>query len=196
MSSKRILILNGHPAERSLSQLFAENYAQSARQAGAEVRIHNLSEMNFDMDFGQGNYSQFKDLEPPLEMFLTDLEWAEHLVLTTPMWWGGLPAKLKGLFDRAFIPGRTFNTKVKKMGMPTPMLPGKTARVIMTSDTPLWFERFIYNRAIMHQIRKQILGFVGIKPTRFTYFSGASDVADKGVEAWTNKVAQLGKKAA
>ena len=193
MTQKRILVLNGHPGARSLSQHFTTLYAQAARAAGAEVRLHELSQMDFDMDFGQGNYSQFKPLEPVLEGFLSDLEWADHFVVATPMWWGGLPAKLKGLFDRSFIPGRTFNTKVTRMGMPTPVLTGKTARVIMTSDTPAWFERLIYRRAIMHQITKQILAFVGIKPTRYTYFSGASDATEQQVKGWSATVTALGQ---
>ena len=193
MTQKRILVLNGHPGARSLSQHFTTLYAQAARAAGAEVRLHELSQMDFDMDFGQGNYSQFKPLEPVLEGFLSDLEWADHFVVATPMWWGGLPAKLKGLFDRSFIPGRTFNTKVTRMGMPTPVLTGKTARVIMTSDTPAWFERLIYRRAIMHQITKQILAFVGIKPTRYTYFSGASDASEQQVKGWSATVTALGQ---
>lgn len=196
MSAKKILVLDGHPAESSLSRQFAETYAKEARSTGAEVRTHALSAMTFDLDFGQGSYDDFKPLEPVLDHFLSDLEWADHLVIAMPMWWGGLPAKLKALFDRAFIPGRTFNTRVTRMGMPTPMLTGKTARVIMTSDTPLWFERLIYKRAIMHQITKQILGFVGIKPTRYTYFSGASKASAEAVNKWQRIVAQLGKSAA
>lgn len=197
MTQKRILVLNGHPAAKSLSAHFAQNYAEAAGAAGAIVRVHHLSEMNFDVDFGQGNYSEFKPLEPVLEQCLSDLEWAEHLVVTTPMWWGGLPAKLKGLFDRAFIPGRTFDTRIKtRLGLPAPMLTGKTARVIMTSDTPQWFERVVYKRAIMHQMTKQILGFVGIKPTRYSYFSGASEATEHRVQGWTGTVRELGRQAA
>ncbi|MEL6682489.1 MAG: NAD(P)H-dependent oxidoreductase [Pseudomonadota bacterium] len=196
MTKKRILILNGHPGETSLSRQFAESYAQAARQAGADVRLHHLPDMQFDMDFGTGSYTDYKPLEPQLEAFLSDLEWAEHFVMTTPMWWGGSPAKLKGLFDRALLPGRAFNTRVTKMGMPTPMLTGKTGRVIMTSDTPMWFERLIYRRAVIHQLRKQILGFVGIKPAKLTYFAGATDVSGPKVKEWIKTVARLGTSAA
>ena len=34
---------------------------------------------------------------------LDSLTWAEHVVLILPMWWGGLPAKTKGLFDRTLL---------------------------------------------------------------------------------------------
>lgn len=196
VNTKRILVLNGHPGDTSLSRQFADTYASAARRAGHDVRIHHLPEMGFDMDFGCGDYHQFKPLEPVLETFLSDLEWAGHFVITTPMWWGGLPAKLKGLFDRAFLPGRTFDTKVKKLGMPAPMLTGKTARVIMTSDTPMWFERLVYKRAFMHQLSGQILGFVGIKPTRYSYFSGASDAKLAKVNHWLRTVENIGQEAA
>lgn len=197
MPAKKILVLNGHPAESSLSRTFAETYAEHAWNAGHEVRLHQLPEMAFDMDFGQGNYRDWKPLEPELEAFMADLEWSTHIVVTLPMWWGGLPAKLKALFDRAFVPGRAFDPRnPTRMGLPSPLLKGKTARVIMTSDTYGWALRLIYQSSIVHQINKQILGFVGIKPTRHTHFAPATDASEGTVEGWIARVAQLGARAA
>ena len=128
---------------------------------------------------------------------MTDIEWSQHMVLTTPMWWGGLPAKLKGLFDRAFIPGRAFSTRETNwIGFPAPMLEGRTGRVIMTSDTPGWFMRWIYHSAMVRQLRDQILGFVGIKPAKFTYFSGATHPKPGMVDRWIAKVQGIGAQAA
>tara|TARA_R110000850_G_scaffold50203_3_gene123351 strand:+ start:1785 stop:2375 length:591 start_codon:yes stop_codon:yes gene_type:complete len=196
MTPKRIFILDGHPAETSLSRTFAEVYATRARAAGHEVRMAHLHDMVFDMDFGQGGYDNWKPLEPVLDGVLSDIEWANHVVLAVPMWWGGLPAKLKGLIDRTFLPGRTFDTRVLRMGMPTPMLTGRSARVIVTSDTPGWFLRLVHRNAIFHQLGGHILGFVGIRPTRFTYFSGASDPRPRAVDGWIAKVGRLGAVAA
>ena len=97
MTTKRIYILNGHPAESSLNRTLAETYAAAARDVGHEVRLTHLHGLAFDLDFGFGGYDNQKPLEPDLEQVLADIEWSEHVVLTTPMWWGGLPAKLKGL---------------------------------------------------------------------------------------------------
>ncbi len=193
MPAKKILVLNGHPAESSLSRTFAQTYADAAIAKGHKVRMVHLSDLQFDHDFGQGSYEDFKPLEPVLEQVLQDIEWSEHLVLTTPMWWGGLPAKLKGLIDRTFIPGRTFDTRnTTKIGLPAPMLSGRTARVILTSDTPGWFMRLIYRQALLRQLRDQVLGFVGFKPTRFTYFASASYPKPGSVERWIGKVARMG----
>lgn len=196
MTHKRIFILDGHPAATSLSRSLAEAYAAAARASGHEVRVTHLHALRFDSDFGVSRFSEAKPLEPALEQVVGDIEWCEHLVLTSPMWWGGVPAKLKGLFDRALLPGRAFDTRVRKGTMPKPMLQGRSARVILTSDTPGWIMRFIYKNALIWQLRKQILGFIGITPSRFTWFSGASDAEPAMVDRWVSKVRYIGAAAA
>ncbi|MGJ8626153.1 MAG: NAD(P)H-dependent oxidoreductase [Sulfitobacter sp.] len=194
--SKRIYILNGHPADTSLNRALAESYATAARAAGHEVRLTHIAAMDFDIDFGRAGYSNPKPLETELETMLEDIVWAQHFVLTTPMWWGGIPAKLKGAIDRAFLPGRTFDGHVPKGKMPKPLLTGRTARVIVTSDTPKWFVALIYRNAIVHQLRGHILRFVGIKPTKVSFFAAASKPEAGKVDGWLTKVAALGKNGA
>jgi putative NADPH-quinone reductase len=188
---KRIYILNGHPAEASLSKTFTEIYAKTARAAGHEVRLTHLHDLEFDSDFGHSNFSDTKPLEPSLEQLISDIEWSEHVVLAAPLWWGGLPAKLKGAIDRTFLPGRTFDTRVKEGTLPKPMLGGRSARIIITSDTPGWYMQLIYRNAIFQQLKKQIFGFVGLKPSRFTHFTGASTAKPENVARWISKVEKI-----
>ncbi len=197
MTQKRIFILNGHPAAESLTGSVAESYADAARRAGHHVRMTNLHDLQFDPDYGFGGYVNQKPLEPELEQVLQDLEWAEHVVVATPMWWGGLPAKLKGLFDRALLPGRAFDTRnTTKLGLPAPLLTGKTGRVLLLSDTPGWFFRVMYRNAMVVQIQQQILEFVGIKPVKVTKFAGASHPKDGAVDKWIKRAAKIGAQAA
>ncbi len=193
---KRIFILDGHPGSTSLSRSLALEYAVAAERAGHEVRIAHLHDLAFDADFGEGGYKALKPLEPMLEQVLQDLEWSEHVVLTTPMWWGGLPAKLKGLFDRILLPGRTFDTRKTSFGLPTPMLSGRTARVMLTSDTKSWLLRVVYHNAIVNQLKCQIFSFIGIKPTRITQFANASQPSDRTVSQWLSEARKLGTNAA
>lgn len=195
MKPKRIVVLNGHPGARSLSQLFTETYVEAAEQAGHDVRLIRLHDLEFDADYGEGGYSNPKPLEPEIDAFLKHLEWADHVVMSAPLWWGGLPAKLKGLFDRVLLPGRTFDTRNLKMGMPTPVLTGKTGRIILTSDTPRILLRLMYGSAILRQLTGQIFGFVGIKPTKFTYFSGASHPKPGKIDRWKQHIAHIGSQA-
>lgn len=195
MTQKRIFILNGHPAANSLSKLIAETYAREAKSAGMEVRISHLSEFDFDPDHGFSGYKQHKDLEPDLLAFRRDIEWAEHIILTTPMWWGGLPAKLKGVFDRAFLPGWAFDTRTTKLGLPLPMLKGRSARIFLTSDTPGFFFWLLYGNALRRQIIGQIFHFCGIKPARITHFAPVGSAAEKQIDKWITVVEKLAAKA-
>lgn len=195
MQTKRIFVLNGHPARTSLSKHFAEIYEQSAQAAGHEVRLTHLSELDFDPDFGVAGHAPHKPLEQCLEAFQADIDWSEHFVVVTPMWWGGLPAKLKGVIDRTFLPGWAYDPRNMKMGMPEPLLTGRTARAIVTSDTPTFFFGLLYRKALLRQIKGQIFNFVGMKPAGTTHFAPASTADPKKVEQWAKKVTELGRKA-
>jgi len=197
MSSKKVIVINGHPGQSSLSKSLTQAYIIAARDNGHDLRYHDISQMQFDPDYGDGGYKSYKPLEPDLEQFLQDLEWADHVVLATPMWWGSIPAKLKGLFDRVLIPGRTFDTrKLNIMGAPTPMLKGKTARVFLTSDTPTFWLKLVLGNAIRKTIAGHTLGFIGVKPTRFTYFAPATHPKANRLSKWLKRAECLGAQAA
>lgn len=194
MKNKRILALNGHPAKNSLSDGLLSSYLQGAADAGHDIRRHDLATMDFDPDFGTTGYDELKPLEKDLENFLSDLEWSEHIVIVTPLWWGGVPSKLKGLFDRALLPGRAFDPRIKKAGLPKPLLTGKTAHTLMTSDTPNWAFSLLYNSAARKQIERQILKFVGIKPTHFSNFAPALTSDKATIDKWLATAQMLGRK--
>ena len=76
------------------------------------------------------------------------------------------------------------------------MMAGRSARVFLTSDTPRWYFRLFYHNALMWQLRGQILGFIGLKPTRITHFTGASHPGDGAVGRWIARVERFGAAAA
>jgi putative NADPH-quinone reductase len=192
--TKRIFILNGHPGPASITRQATERYAAAARAAGHEVRLSHLHDLSFDPDRGKAGYANAKPLEPVLEEALGNLEWCSHFVLAFPLWWGGFPAKLKGWIDRVFTIGRTFTTEeTTPIGLPKPLLTGRTARVLITSDTPRSFLWLAYRDAIRHQIKGQILGFVGFKPVKFTFFASASDPKPGSVDKLLAQMDHLGR---
>ncbi|MGR3435707.1 MAG: hypothetical protein ACU0CO_12595 [Shimia sp.] len=58
--SRRLFILNGHPA--SLSRAAASADATDA--AGQDTRLHYVADLNFDPDHGIAGYKGAKPLEP------------------------------------------------------------------------------------------------------------------------------------
>jgi NAD(P)H dehydrogenase (quinone) len=194
--SRRILIVDLHPGRLSFSAALAQAYRDGADAAGHPTRSLALSEMAFDPDFGQAGFRNAPALEPDLDGFRDALTWADHVVLMTPMWWGGLPAKAKGLFDRTLLPGFAFDPRQRRMGLPTPLLTGRTARLILTSDTPGWAFWLMYARALKHQVQRQILSYVGFKPRGFTHFSPVEHSTEAIRSRWLARTRALGQSAA
>jgi len=191
---KRILVLDGHPVEGSFCGALAQQFADNAAQAGNDVRVRHLSAMRFDPDFGTSSFKEAKPLEPDLEAIWQDIVWCEHLVVAHPLWWGGLPAKLKGLFDRVLLPGAAFQY-VKGKPLPEKLLKGRTSQVLVTSDTPGWFYRWIYGAGSRKQIEKQILNFCGLKPVGYHMFSPILGSSDEDRAKMMSRAAGLGRKA-
>lgn len=119
-------------------------------------------------------------------------EAAAHVVLVTPMWRGGLPARAKGFFDRAFLPGRAFDPRIRRGGLPKPLFAGRTARLVMTTDTPGFWFRLLYGQALRKQVERQILSFCGLKPRGFAHCSPVEH-STAGIRArWLDRARAIG----
>src|SRR5690554_5488440 len=59
----------------------------------------------------------------------------DHLVWIHPVWWGGLPAIMKGFIDRLFLLGFAFQYR-ENFNHYDELLKGKTALIITTLDQP------------------------------------------------------------
>jgi putative NADPH-quinone reductase len=77
-------------------------------------------------------------LEPDLLAAWEKILWAEHLVWIYPIWWGSMPAILKGFIDRLFLLGFAFKKKENSVWWDK-LLTGKSARIITTLDQPKWY---------------------------------------------------------
>lgn len=190
--SKSILIFTLHPGVGSFNHALADAVASGATNAGHQVTRQDLAAMRFDMAFGQSGFRNTKPLEPDLEVALQAIEAAKHVVLVAPMWWGGLPAKAKAFFDRAFLPGRAFDPRIRKGGLAKPLFEGRTARLILTSDTPSFWFRALYGQSMRKQVERQILSFTGLKPSGFRHFSPVEHSTDLIRANWLEKARSIG----
>jgi len=191
MKSKKILIINGHPDSESFNASLAESYYKGAKKSSSEVSIINIRDLKFNpnLEFG---YREKSELEPDLLLTIEKLKKADHLVWIFPIWWYGYPALMKGFVDRAFLPGITFKYE-KGKSMPNRLLKGKSARIIVTADTPKWYNALIMKNPAINQFKKGTLQFCGINPVKVTYISPIKDSTIEFRQKWMDKIEQLGK---
>ncbi len=183
----------GHPNSGTLTSHFADAYEMGALEAGHEVRRQNISEMKFDPILHKG-YKVIQELEPDLKTFQENVRWADHLVILYPNWWGTMPALLKGLIDRAWLPGFAFNFP-KIMGIiPNwiPRLKGRSARIIILANVHPWFSWFLFGE-FTNELARATLGFAGIKPVRVKVFYPSERANDATLKRWVRKMRVLGR---
>lgn len=188
---KKILIINAHPLKDSFCASLALSYMKGAEQSGASCKLVHLIDLNFDpiMHFG---YKKRMEMEPDLIQIQHDITEADHLVLVYPNWWATYPAQLKGLFDRAFVPGFAFKYR-ENSPLWDKLLTGKSARMIVTMDTPGWYYSLIYKNAGHNAVKVGVLEFSGFKPVKVTAYSPVKSSTEAKRFKWLKEVEKLGK---
>jgi NAD(P)H dehydrogenase (quinone) len=190
--SKKIVILLGNPDKETFTGTVADRYQASAEAAGHEVSRFNIGDMHFDPILHKG-YKEIQVLEPDLIALQDAIKWSDHVVIIYPNWWCTMPAILKGLFDRMWIPGFAFNFD-KQTKKCIRHLKGKTGRTIVVAGTNSPFMTWWLYGDYTNEIQHGILGFAGIDTSVCT-FGPSEKVDDAKRESWLRKVDVLGKSA-
>jgi NAD(P)H dehydrogenase (quinone) len=108
----RVLVVYSHPVETSYNAALHSQVVTSLKQAGHEVDDCDLYAEDFNPVLSRAErlgYHQVPANRGPVQRYVDRLLWAEALVLCFPTWCFGLPAMLKGFFDRVFVPGVAFD---------------------------------------------------------------------------------------
>ncbi len=187
---KKIFVLLGHPDSDSMCREFADSYAKGAKEAGHEVRQTYLGNLKFDPILHQG-YKVIQALEPDLVKLQEDIKWCDHFVIIYPSWWSTMPALLKGMFDRMWLPCFAYKFKANGLGWDR-LLKGRTGRVFVTSDSNPFLARFLFGDNT-NEIQDGILWFAGIH-TKMKKIGPVKKISPERRAKWAGKFVKWGRK--
>jgi putative NADPH-quinone reductase len=108
----RVLLLFCHPVEDSYHAALRQVARAALERAGHLVDDCDLYAEGFDPVLSRQeriDYHNSAINRAPVARYVDRLLAAEALVLCFPVWNFGLPALLKGFFDRVFLPGVSFD---------------------------------------------------------------------------------------
>ena len=196
MKKKKIFILLGNEDKDSFSGALADSYEEGARAAGHEVRRLNIGDLSFDPLLHKG-YKVIQELEDDLLRVQRLMRWAEHVVIFYPNWWGTMPAILKGMFDRMFLPGFAFRfrkTGILKSVRWEKLLRGRSATVCITMNYKPIVARLLFGDN-SNEITRNILGFAGFSPVHLMKFGPVEKILPEKREAILQKAYAAGGKA-
>ncbi|MCD8414989.1 NAD(P)H-dependent oxidoreductase [Tenacibaculum dicentrarchi] len=188
---KHVLIINGHPDKQSYNYALSEAYLKGTSKTTAVLSQINIADLDFNPNLAFG-YRKRTELEPDLLIAIDKIKKASHIVWIFPMWWQGAPAIMKGFIDRTFLPGITYQP-IEGKPFPEKLLKGKSARIIITTDTPRWYDFLVMKSPALRQFKKGTLEFCGISPVKITYISPIKNASISFRKKWLEKITLLGE---
>lgn len=191
MSTKRILIIQGHPdpLPTRLCRVLADRYAASAQKAGHEVRSIDVSALDFAfIRTRQQFYAQ--DIPETIADAQRHVEWCQHIALFFPVWLGAMPALLKGFFEQLFRPWFTL-LEGGTVGRTPPRLRGRSLHMITTMGMPALIYRIVFGAQGLYGFSRNLKVFTGIGPTRMTMIGG-TESQPKDIDRYLRKMEKAG----
>lgn len=178
------LVIDGHPYAESLTASLARRYAAGH----GDARVLALRDLDFDphMRFG---YRRRMTLEPDLLDAKQALAEAQTIVIATPLWWGSVPALLKGFFDRALLPQQEY--RYSPQGLPIGLLTAPHARLLLLADTP-WYAAPFTGLPAQRQVVRNTMRFCGIRSVRTHRMLGVKNASPERIGRWLEDAERLG----
>lgn len=107
----KTVIIYAHPWDGSFNNHVLKTTVEKLEAKGETVDIIDLHEDDFDpvmrpadlKVFGKGEYHDKK-----AEDYVNRLKAADKAIFVFPVWWYGMPAILKGFFDKVMLKGTTY----------------------------------------------------------------------------------------
>jgi len=139
----RVLVIYCHPVAESFAAAAHATVLQALTAGGHEVTDVDLYAEGFDPVMSRQERLDYENTarnQRSVRKYDEQLEAAEALVLVYPAWWHGMPAMLKGYFDRVWLPGVAFDVTPDGRVLTERLQRLKRIVVVTTYGGPWWLE--------------------------------------------------------
>lgn len=203
-----VLIVLAHPEPKSFNAALCARARDALTAAGHDVVVSDLYAEGFNPVAGRHDFSTVADPDrfhyqseqahaarhdgfaPDVAREQERVAWADLLILQFPLWWGGVPAILKGWGERVYAYGFGYADGLR---FATGVFRGRRAMVSMTSGGTL--ERFgagapygELERQVLWQIQHLGLEYMGYELEAPFVAYGAPRTDDKGRAAYLDEL--------
>jgi NAD(P)H dehydrogenase (quinone) len=185
------LIIYSHPNPKSFNYAIKETFAKTLSDSGNEVRVRDLYEINFDPVLKGTDFVliQKGSVADDVKVEQDNMKWADVITFVYPIWWTGLPARLKGYIDRILTFG--FAYKIDAKGV-TGLLPDKKVYIFNTTGTPEeHYKKIGMLKSINQTSDAGIFEFCGMKVIGHKYFCGVPSSSDETRKTWLEDVKKI-----
>lgn len=185
----KILLILGHPNEKSFNHAIAEASKSTLIKLGHQVVFHDLYAEGFDPILPNEEIPSNGEVDPKIQTHCRELVSADGIIIVHPTWWGQPPAILKGWIDRVVRPGvayRFYGTN--EAGIPEGLLKARAAIIFNTSNTHEEREQTHFGDPLEDLWKICIWDFCGVKRFVRKTFSVMVLSTPKQREQWLKEV--------
>ena len=163
----KTLIITSAPNKESFTHAIANSYKEKYEN----TEIIDLYNPEYKLDFLEFENKRQMPKKEKILKIQEKIKQAEKIIFVFPVWWGGLPAIMKNMFDSVFISDFAFryNSDWKK----EELLTDKIWEVIATCDAPanIYLENSEWTWVnLKTYFEKALFWFCGIKMWKFSLF--------------------------
>ncbi|WP_158799329.1 NAD(P)H-dependent oxidoreductase [Pedobacter sp. L105] len=186
---KQILIINGDPEKTDTIRYLIDAYRKGAEEAGAHIREITIVDLIFNPNKQFNN--SVTELEPDLKRALDQIIWSGHVVLFCPVYLSSIPTRIKGFFDRLFIPDQVFLAKQQNIRK---NFAGKSARIVSILDEET-FEYWKQDKKVTYlSIKRNVFENCRFHPVHTNTIGQLYSIENEYSKKWLRKMETFGAK--
>jgi putative NADPH-quinone reductase len=186
---KQLLLINADIDKSATTQALIDAYRAGAETAQANIRDVVITDLKFNPN--KQLPGRPVELEPDLLDAVDKIKWASHLIVFCPVYKESINFKIKGFFDRIFLPDQVFVVNQPNFSND---FAGKSARIVSILDEAAWNDWQTHQRATYMSIKRNVLEKCHIQPVHTSaighFYSLENDYAQK----WLKKLFSFGIK--
>ena len=190
------LIIYAHPFNGSFCHTVKEKIIETLKEKGEDYNIIDLYEDKFDPVMSGDDlrlYSKGETTDPNVDKYLDLLSQTSRIYLIFPVWWGVMPAILKGFFDKVFLPKRAY--KYQKSGILKAMFPQiKKAVIFNTLGGPKLYHNLMLRFPVKRVVGNTTLKMIGVKKVEYVQFDSMKKSSDKLRKKWLKQTVAIVRK--
>ncbi len=188
-SKMKVLIVLGHPDNRSFNHAIAKACKTQIESNGHSVFFHDLYAENFSPLHHIDNTNSDSTVDAEIHTHCSQLADSDGIIVIHPNWWGQPPAIIKGWIDRVLMQGIAYDFVENDEGahVPVGLLKAKIGLVLNTSNTP----NDIGDDPLDSIWKNRVFNFCGVDQVERRNFCVVKDSDENQRSLWLSEVQSM-----
>lgn len=185
---KNVLLINGDLFKSASTDFLMDAYRDGVKQADGVVHHLRIADLLFNYNIKlPSRYTT--PLEDDLQIALRRLHWAKHIVLFCPVYRSYIPSKIRGFFDRLFLPYQS-SYDINRIDN---NFYGKSARIVSILDHDLFHEYNLHKKTNFMSVKREVFERCHISPVRTAAMGNLYHLDNSYSAKWAEKLARFGR---